>query len=252
MAFNRLSTQDCLDWLRQKTRTASSPTSKQGEWTDAVIVRYLNAAVREITTRMMTTPWAPYFIATELNQQTASGALVVGLSVSQQYAVIKVAWVQLGAGAGADAGKFLSQMSVNRLAYTANYGVRDGMGKVGDKQFYIVRQIDHEASPTGGTRTILQLFNITSQPFLDVYFYCFPQQLTGAVPATEYIGLPPVAWNALLSYALILMTEDERHDELRSWAEGRFQAEMQAVMLAAPTSFDLPDSLLGPAPAPVR
>jgi hypothetical protein len=243
MAFARLTTQDCLNWLRQKTRTASTPASANGEWTDATIVVQLNAAIREITTRMLTMPWAPYFIATEVDQTTTAGVLVIGQSLSLQYSVIKVAWVQYGTGE-TNVGKFLPIMSVNRMAYSASYQSRAGAKSMGDSIFAIVRSVGHEANDS---RTVLQLFNNSAQVKVTVYFYCFPSELTGSSPGTEFVGIPAIARNAMLSYALMLMTEDERNMELHDWAAGRFQAEMQALALASPTSFDMPDSLLGPA-----
>lgn len=246
MAFLRLTTQDCLDWLRQKTRTASSPAAANGEWTDAVIVKQLNAAVREIVTRMLNMPWAPYFIATEVDQTTTAGLWVVGSSLSptKKYSAIKVAWIQYGT-TEVDVGKFLPVVSVNRLIYTASYQARSGSKTMGDAIFAIVRSVGHELADPG---ILIQLFNTLGvEKKITVYFYCYPDDLTGSSPATENVGLPSIARNALLSYTLMLMTEDERNVELHEWAQGRFQAEMQALSLASPTSLDMPDGLLGPA-----
>jgi hypothetical protein len=244
MTFTRLSTLKCLDWLRQKTRTSSASAAQNGEWTDAKIIVQLNAAIREIVTRMLTSPWAPYFITTEIDQITTNGVLVVGNSLTIPYSVIKVAFVQWGLGE-TDVGKFVPILSVNRVAYTASYQSRGGAKVMGDAPFLICRTIGHE---TGNTQIILQFFNNAGvEHKLTPYFYCYPSELTGADPPNEFVGLPPIAWNALLSYTLMLLTEDERNQMLHDWAAGRFQAEMQAVIVAAPTSFDLPDSLLGPA-----
>lgn len=241
MAFARLSTQQAVDWLRQKTRTASTPADQNGEWSDQDILDALNAAVREITTRMLTTPWAPYFITIELNQTPTNGVLVVGASTSQQYSAIKVAYVQGGAGALAYADKCIRPMSFNRYITTVNTQNPDSLLTVGDKLFYTVVGSGHDS----GTPVLaIRLFNNNGvQVPLTVTFYCYPASIVAA-SGSEFIGLPPIAWNAMLSYTLMLLSEDDRNMEMRGMAEGRFNQEFAALIIAAPTNFDMPDSLL--------
>jgi len=249
VAFARLSSADAVAWLRQKTRTSSSPADQQGEWTDASIVADLNAAIREIATRMMATPWLHHFLVEEPGVTTAGGSLIVGASLSpaQAAAAVKVAFVRI-----ASSGLFVPRMGTNRLIYTATYGARQESGSpIGNQLFYVPIGFGHTAEPPD-SRTRLLFFGNSGEITVNVFFYAMPAVLAAAPSGSDFIGLPQIAWNSMLSYALMLMCEDDRNAELRGWAAERFSNELPAMLMAAPADYDMPDGLLGPAEVETR
>lgn len=242
MSYTKISTQGCIDWLRQKTRTASTDTSTQGEWADDVIVDYLNAAIREITTRMMTARLDGYFLRTDLGITTQQGIAVVGNSAPvDKYGFIRVGWVQFSVLGATKQGQVIRPMGVNRYIYTTTYQNPDsGMKPSDDKVFYIVRMVGHQGAAVDPLLAV-QFLGLPpgNDIMVDIYSYTYPELLDANVP-TAFVGLPPVAWNAMLSWAWLLLAEDERNGEMYGLAEKRFSDEIQALLAAAPLSDDMP------------
>lgn len=247
VTVTRFSTLRAVNWLRQKTRTKSTPPEANGEWTDADIVEQLNVATLEIVNQMLAVPWCPYFLRDEPNVTTVSGKVVVGVSGASgdQYGVIKVATVRRSTAVEhADKGKFLRPMSINRFVHTVTEDNPTGLLKISDTRiFYVVRQEGSQVDPTAVSLTI-QLHNNGSELPLDITYYAYPRPLSAPALDSEFIGLPILAINALLAYTLMLMSEDPGDSEQRDWAKQRYDESMNALRSSMHLHHDMPNTLV--------
>ena len=228
-AFAQMTGGECHTWLRQKTRTTDTNI---GEWTDATLTDYVNASIKEMTTTLLVTPWAPYFIKKQTELAVDPD---VDLEVGSGGDAIKVGYVAFNTN-----GRVIPPMGLNRFIFETTYnnvisGVSDDyQGIPNDMTPYYVAHSDTSS------KIQLKFYNVTGSPDLDIFYYAMPGTVTIDTSSVDKIMLPPIAYNAMLSYALLLCLEDERDSQTIAVVSGRNQREMAMVMASSPLSYDAP------------
>lgn len=251
-----------------------------GLWSDGEIVRKLNYATRHVAALMMAAdPYNPYFLRVNLQSQAQTlgfedvyyflldpdelPVLAAELGFARVL-YLKFSDIATNAPGGAYAdvrNKPIREVGWNRLAHAARHDAmvtNDSPASSGEVTYSVEFGLGDSPSGVGKVcACTLRFYNFPAHPSdtpppvsvkgykFDVFFQQFPTMLdaTLADPTDEHVALPPIAYNAVLRYAELLLLEDEANVVRMSLARQSWEEERTALLASMHQSFDQPGGM---------